>query len=73
MVLSFESSTLVYRFQSEGLPVLLSDSITCQFATTRATLYACSMFEGQGIVQVLSISIAVLMSRALAVLRLPGG
>lgn len=58
LIFSFEDSTFVYKFEREGQSErdnaqAISDSPSCEFETDSATVYACSMFESQGIVQVL--------------------
>jgi hypothetical protein len=52
MVISFEKSTYVYRFKAGSEPKVVSDSNACGFATDCETKYACTMFDGEGIVQV---------------------
>lgn len=52
MVLAFERSTYVYQFSPGQGPRVVSDTRACEWRTDAETLYACTMFDGDGIVQV---------------------
>lgn len=52
MVLAFERSTYVYQFAQGQAPRVVSDTRACEWHTDAQTLYACTMFDGDGVVQV---------------------
>lgn len=52
MVLAFERSTYVYQFTPGQGPRVVSDTRACEWHTDAETVYACTMFDGDGVVQV---------------------
>eukprot|EP00892_Ulva_mutabilis_P007723 jgi/Ulvmu1/5322/UM022_0116.1 len=60
MVLAFERSTYVYQFTAGQGPRVVSDTRACEWHTDMGTVYACTMFDGDGVVQVCATSATIL-------------